>query len=221
VKINIKHRKVDGAKRGPTLGDHTGRDYDMEWAGVIGANLLHSKTPLLALKRTHHINIPIAPKSVQHGSRAKLIGPWNNKKIHWYTDEEKQAYVSAIQAEIQHLAPKEPWLGLLTLELDFYMERTEELNKHFMPDERIPAYGFGGTDWDNFVKGTQDAMLKAGFWHNDSQIFGTPGCYKWYCERDGIARIEVTIRCYEPHPAIKRKTDKLKLAKHETTHQSE
>ena len=114
--------------------------------------------------REINFTIPIEPKSVQHGART------NFRSRRFYNDKEKTAYISRIIEESTHHKPDKPNNGPVSVAMRFYLPRPEWVKAE--PMIELPAWAIGGghPDDDNLYKGTKDALTKAGFWINDSQI---------------------------------------------------
>jgi Holliday junction resolvase RusA-like endonuclease len=165
----------------------------------------------------HEIDMTIlmAPKSVQHGARAHVVGKKSGfPHLRFYTDSNKNAYLQRISEEVKHLVPKQPLLGPLEIQFEFYLPRPDIETKaglksfKMLPVEirkliedkfagRIPLWEHGNNlgDWDNFCKGTQDALGKAGFFKNDGQIVRGGGV-KFLTELAIPSRIQAKIIQY-------------------------
>lgn len=138
------------------------------------------------------------PKSVQHGSRAKLIGPWNRKRILYYTDAEKEAYIQRIQEEASVITKPDflPWKGPISIGFHFYFEAPKRIPQHLLVTD-LPATDLNIGDWDNLCKGTQDGISRAGFWINDGQIWRCHDAARWWSSYDMPPRIGVELKLYE------------------------
>jgi len=130
---------------------------------------------------TLEFTLLVEPKSVQHGSRAKCV---RGKPI-YYNDSDKTAYQTRIILESKHHAPREPLQGPLAVQYIFHLPRPKS-NKDVLP-YKVPS------DLTNLVKGTEDALTKAGFWRDDRQV-----CAKQEVKRftaDGLPpRIDIVIQ---------------------------
>lgn len=141
---------------------------------------------------TFNIVIPVAPKSVQHGARARLVRrPF--PRILFYNDSAKEEYQNSIVVEIEHLKPTEPLDCPLSVEFAFFLERPQYLMK-FKSDEALEH--FGHCDLDNLVKGCADGITKGGYWKDDKLIFKFCAT-KWWAEEPLGPRIEIEITTYE------------------------
>lgn len=141
----------------------------------------HSPIVLQSLKFT----VIHTPASMQHGTGM------NFQTGAHFTNKKKKLYTDRIIHESQSYAPKEPWLGPLCLSLSFYLSLPETKPKKGL------AWDTRGTDVDNLAKGTIDALTKAKFWKNDSQIVHCI-LWKWWQEEDLFPRIEIELKQYKP-----------------------
>ena len=105
----------------------------------------------------------------------------------------KNAKAAEYQRTIKVLAkahrPENPFDGPLVVDFVFIIPRPARLNRKSDPDGLIPCPA--RPDRDNLQKGTQDAL--SDFWIDDGQIFDGRTA-KFYAEKNGDARIIVTIR---------------------------
>lgn len=121
----------------------------------------------------------VEPKSVQHGSRVRVV----RGKPHYYNDSEKVAYQDHVILESKHHRPREPMVGPLAV-----------MYRFMLPKPKKPTHNFpSGFDLDNGIKGTQDALTKAGFWVDDQHIVFVTAL-KVYAEEGTPPRIEISIK---------------------------
>jgi Holliday junction resolvase RusA-like endonuclease len=84
----------------------------------------------------------------------------------FFKNKRTQTYLDSIRILASVHKPKSPLSGPLDVEFRFVMKRPARLNRKADPDGRI--WADTRPDWDNLVKGTQDAL--SDFWEDDSQI---------------------------------------------------
>lgn len=142
------------------------------------------------------------PESTQHGKRHCIIYVKGKPVIKEYNAPEVTLYVHNVKLESKQYAPTERPTGPVKLYIAFLFDRPQYL-EDASPD-RIPLFTQANGDWDNLVKGTQDAMAEAGFWKNDGQIWSGTG-EKFYSETGLIPRMEVEITYYKPYEPKPRK----------------
>lgn len=130
-----------------------------------------------------HLTILVPPRSVQHGARANVKG---GRFFGYYNDPDKRKYLDSIIAEVEHQAPMEPLLGPIVVDYVFHLAVPENWVRSGL------AWDSNGQDHDNLTKSVQDALSKAGFWKNDSQICMSSAA-KYWVEPDMPPRIEVSI----------------------------
>jgi len=137
---------------------------------------------------SHRFILKIIPKSIQSGNR---IGIGKGGKARFFSSAKKDNYVATVAALSSKFAPDEPSLGAIRLDLVFILPRPKNLMRKCDPDGLI--YHTKRPDRDNLVKGTQDGLSSAGFWVDDAQICAGE-LSKFYAEKNGQPRIEVTIQ---------------------------
>lgn len=87
--------------------------------------------------------------------------------------------------------------GAISLEVTFYLPRPKRLLRKRDPDGPVPHTA--KPDIDNLWKSTVDA-LKGLVWRDDPLICDTRA-RKWYCEKAGVPRVEITVRTLEVRSA--------------------
>ncbi len=137
--------------------------------------------------RVIRFTIPVTPQSVQHGSR--------HGRGHFYSDPKKKKYIDSIIAESKHHAPDKPHHGPVAVSMSFYLERPSWITSPVA----LPAWQIRGIDDDNIYKGTKDALTKAGYWMDDSQICQSH-LSMWWHEEGLFPRIEVSITLFDVEP---------------------
>ena len=143
---------------------------------------------------TIKMTLPVAPRSVQHGARAKVQ---RGRFLGFYNDKEKTAYMDCIVTESRHHAPQTPMQGMIRWEATFYLERAAWAAQSTEP----MAFGYQGPDDDNLQKSARDALTKAGFWRDDGQIYESLVRKAWV--EDGLfPRIEILIEERMPSDGI-------------------
>lgn len=169
------------------------------------------------MNQTLKFTILIRPCSVQHGSRAHVVGKGKFKHLRFYSDKKKNAYFLSIFEEVKHLVPKQPLEGPLETQMLFFIPRPDKSIKaekkafDMLPPsirnaldleypDAIPLWEYGNNfgDCDNLNKGTQDALSRAGFWKNDAQIWAAHP-RKFFTELNCPPRIEITITLDPEH----------------------
>lgn len=140
--------------------------------------------------RSISFTIPIAPQSVQFGSRA------NFRTRRFYTDKDKAAYTARIIEESKHHAPDQPHNGMVLIRMDFYLPKASWVKCDERDEPRAWGILGGHPDDDNLYKGTKDALTKAGFWIDDGQIVGSQ-LRKFWAAEALFPRIEVQIDLLE------------------------
>lgn len=134
-----------------------------------------------------HFILPITPQSGQFGKRCVVMP---NGKPRWFNDSKKENYQATVALLAQQYRPPVPLSGALRVDFVFVMSRPKCLSRAKDPDGLIPCPK--RPDRDNIQKGTQDGLSRCGFWSDDAQIFDGRST-KYYAERGGSPRIEVTI----------------------------
>lgn len=133
--------------------------------------------------------LPIEPRSVQFGARVGRNKSTGRAFI--FSDNRKTSYLSTVAALAHPHRPPAPLVGPLCVDFVFVVPRPKCLLAKKYPDGLIPCPV--RPDRDNLQKGTQDGLSRAGFWTDDAQICDGRTS-KFYAERTGKPRIEVTIR---------------------------
>lgn len=110
--------------------------------------------------------ISVEPRPVQSGKKIGINRRTGGRMI--YTDKKaEQYYKDVINASMPHL-PEFPLDGPIQVSYGFFINRPKRLYRKTDPKE--PIWCPDCKDSDNLIKGTQDALTKAGFWNSDAQI---------------------------------------------------
>lgn len=131
--------------------------------------------------------LSVCPESTQHGNR---MGRFPKGKRIVYSDKKKQDYQFLVAAAARQYAPRQPLMGPIRAEFTFILPRPARLMRKSDFDGWIPHIAV--PDTDNLEKGTKDALSKAGFWKNDSQVYDAH-TRQFYAEKKGDPRIIVKI----------------------------
>jgi Holliday junction resolvase RusA-like endonuclease len=130
--------------------------------------------------------LPIEAQPVQGGGKRLFVS--KSGKPVFFKNKRTTTYLDSIRILARIHKPKVPLAGPLGVEFRFVMKRPGRLCRKADPEGRI--WADTRPDWDNLVKGTQDAL--ADFWGDDSQI-----CYarvlKQYASKGEAPHITVTI----------------------------
>jgi len=123
---------------------------------------------------------------VQGGGKRLFVS--KTGKPVFFKNKRTQAYLDAIRALAHPYKPAVPLSGPLDVEFRFVMRRPGRLSRKSDPEFRL--WSTVRPDWDNLVKGTQDAL--ADFWEDDAQI-----CHarvlKQYAAKGEKPHIQVSI----------------------------
>lgn len=113
--------------------------------------------------------------------------------VHNYTPTKDpvNAYKAALQIKAGELI-KSPLLGPLAVRIRFFLPRPQALAKKKGAIYDVPVPHMGRPDLDNLLKSTLDA-LKGITWMDDKQIYTYQDTGKWYVERNGQPRVEITV----------------------------
>jgi Holliday junction resolvase RusA-like endonuclease len=136
--------------------------------------------------------LDIPPQSGQFGKRLVVMP---NGKPRFFSDARKERFQRQVATLAQRFAPIEPMDGPLQVDLVFVVSRPKRLCRKCDPDGLIPCDV--RPDRINCGKLIEDALAPCGFWHDDAQI-ADGRVAKFYAERDGSPRIEVTIAPINP-----------------------
>lgn len=134
--------------------------------------------------------IPWEPKSLQKSGKRMKIIPMGGKLIpRFFKTAKAEEYGNVIHMLSRDHAPAKPFDGPVELEIVFVLPRPKGLAK------TTPGLlrHWKRPDYDNLTKGTQDALSRSGFWHDDGQISDAI-IRKRVAEVGGKSRIEVSIR---------------------------
>lgn len=101
-----------------------------------------------------------------------------------------QAYKATVRLAAHEAGVRTVMEGPIALDVDFYLPRPKRLMRRKDPDG--PVRHTGRPDADNLWKSTVDS-LGGLVWRDDSQICDSH-MRKWYVEKDGIPRVEITVR---------------------------
>ena len=101
-----------------------------------------------------------------------------------------QAYKAAVMLAAKQAGVRTPLDEPVAVEIDFYLPRPKRLMRRKDPDGPVPHTS--KPDVDNLFKSTVDALTGLA-WRDDTLIYETTA-RKWYCEKDGAPRVEITIR---------------------------
>jgi Holliday junction resolvase RusA-like endonuclease len=109
--------------------------------------------------------IPLEAQPVQTGGKRMFF---DKKKgtPRFFKDARTTRYLDTIRLFSRQHAPKEPLVGPVGIEVLFVMARPLRLQRKKDPEGRV--WMDSRPDYDNLVKGLQDAL--AGFWGDDGQI---------------------------------------------------
>jgi len=127
--------------------------------------------------------VPVAQPRQRHA----LIG--GHVRNYTPADHPVQAYKAAVMLAARQAGVDKPMEGPLCVDIDFYLPRPKRLMRRKDPAGPIPHTA--RPDRDNLEKATTDA-LKGLAWRDDSQICDGR-VRKWYAEKDGSPRVEITI----------------------------
>src|SRR5262249_32017027 len=135
-------------------------------AGSIPAPALsESLTPVKHEKFYYPVfaafNLPLDPKSMQHGNR---MGRDARGRVIVVPTREKEAYVRAIGLLSKRYRPKTPIGGPLALDVSLIFKRVQRKDPNTFPAPNGRTWHAKRPDADNVLKGLQDALTKAGFW---------------------------------------------------------
>lgn len=130
--------------------------------------------------------VPAVPVAQPRQRHALVVGHVRN-----YTpaDHPVQAYKAAVMLAAKQAGIRTPIDGPVVLDVDFYLPRPKRLMRKKDPEGRIPHTA--RPDVDNLFKSTVDALSELA-WRDDTLIFDTRA-RKWYAEKDGAPRVEITI----------------------------
>lgn len=131
------------------------------------------------------LTVPVVPVAQPRQRHAVIGGRARN-----YTpaDHPVNTYKAALMlaAKQQGARPKE---GALCVDIDFYLPRPKRLMRRRDPDG--PIRHAVRPDKDNLEKSTLDA-LRGLLWRDDAQICDGR-VRKWYTEKHGVPRVEITV----------------------------
>jgi Holliday junction resolvase RusA-like endonuclease len=139
--------------------------------------------------------IPLIPRSLQFGGKRIAIVPGRygaKARPRFYRAKSAEEYLASIYALAIEHRPRKPLFGPLEVEYTFVLPRPKNLARGVGDIVGLIRHD-GRPDWDNMVKGTQDALSQCMFWHDDGQISDAV-VRKRYTEKDGLPRIEVRMR---------------------------
>lgn len=134
--------------------------------------------------------LPVVPVAQPRQRMAVIGGHAHNYASAKHPITDYKAQVRLMVSEEMRKRGVEPFTGGLILWVEFYLPRPKRLLTKKSPDGPIPH--LSKPDLDNLIKGTKDS-LKGVLWNDDSQVYGYDDCYKWYCEKGGQPRAEVTL----------------------------
>ena len=134
-----------------------------------------------------NLTIPVVPVA-QPRQRHAIRG--GHSVNYTPTDSPVNAYKAAVMTAAGQ-AVTTPSAGPLVVTFRFYLPRPQSLMKRKSPPEAIPHTS--KPDLDNLIKSTADC-LSGILWVDDRQIYSYANSGKWYAERDGQARVEITTR---------------------------
>lgn len=140
-------------------------------------------------RSTIKFTIPVEPRPVQSGKKIGINRKTGGRMI--YTDKKaEQYYKDVINASIPYL-PEFPLDGPIHVSYGFFINRPKRLYRK--TDPREPIWCPDCKDSDNLIKGTQDALTKAGFWNSDAQIVILEAT-KMYSAKGEFGSIHISIQ---------------------------
>ena len=131
------------------------------------------------------IVVPVVPVAQPRQRHAVIGGAVRN-----YTpaDHPVNAYKAALMMYAKQAGAK-PLNGPVRVDIDFFLPRPKRLMRRKDPDG--PLRHVAKPDVDNLWKSTADA-LRGIAWRDDAQVCSTLA-RKWYCEKGGVPRVEITV----------------------------
>lgn len=102
-----------------------------------------------------------------------------------------QAWKQLATLKLREQCPRVPWDGPVELDVTFYFERTQELEKPKHPAGEIRHSV--KPDGDNLVKAIKDVMTEVGIWKDDGRVCDTV-IRKRYCARGFGPGVRVIAR---------------------------
>jgi Holliday junction resolvase RusA-like endonuclease len=123
---------------------------------------------------------------VQTGGKRMFVG--KTGKPVFFKDARTTRYLDAIRLFSRQHKPKQPLAGPVGIEVLFVMARPARLQRKKDPSGRL--WMDLRPDYDNLVKGLQDAL--AGFWEDDGQICDAR-IQKVYAAKGEAPSIQVSI----------------------------
>lgn len=131
------------------------------------------------------IVVPVVPVAQPRQRHAVIGGAVRN-----YTpaDHPVNAYKAALILAAKQAGAR-PIDGPVRVDIDFFLPRPKRLMRRKDPDG--PLRHAARPDVDNLWKSTADA-LRGIAWRDDAQVCATLA-RKWYCEKNGTPRVEITV----------------------------
>jgi Holliday junction resolvase RusA-like endonuclease len=111
------------------------------------------------------LQIPIEAQPVQTGGK-RMFFDKRKGTPRFFKDARTTRYLDLIRLFSRQRTPKEALSGPVGIEVLFVMARPQRLQRKKDPEGRL--WMDARPDYDNLVKGLQDAL--AGFWKDDGQI---------------------------------------------------
>ena len=131
------------------------------------------------------LTIPVVPVAQPRQRHALVAGRIRN---YMPATHPVNAYKAALVAAAAQ-AGVAPIDGPVRVDVRFYLPRPKRLMRRGDPDGPVPHTA--KPDVDNLWKSTADA-LRGLAWRDDAQVCETVAS-KWYCEKDGVPRVELEI----------------------------
>lgn len=114
-----------------------------------------------------------------------------------YTEREHpvQQFKSDVRLFAATTFKRPPIAGPIILGVTFFFPRPARLNRKKDPPGPVPH--LAKPDLDNCIKSVKDA-LKGVTWVDDAQVCGYERPFKYYAEKGGAPRVEVTVIEFDP-----------------------